>query len=94
MKVTFKKKKQKTRIFKIDWSYFVDSDIRKQSMSKKDHFNAPFQLTFQLTSAENVNAIEFELSQALHETFSFLYIQLVTCFAIAIVAKCKFQVNQ
>ena len=39
-------------------------------MSKNDHFNAPFQLT----SAENVKAIEFELSRALNETFYFLYI--------------------
>ena len=87
MKVTFM---EKTSIFKIDWSYFLDSDIRKQSMSKNDHFNAPFQLT----SAENVKAIEFKLSQALDETFSFLYIQLVTCFAITIGAKCKLEVNQ
>ena len=38
-------------------------------MSKKTHVNAPFQLT----SAEKVKAIEFELSQALNETY-FLYI--------------------
>ena len=39
-------------------------------MSKRDHFNAPFQLT----SAENVKAIEFELSQALNETLCIIII--------------------
>ena len=51
MKVTFTKKKQGTS--KQAGAIFLDLDIRKQSMSKKDHFNAPFQLT----SSENVKAM-------------------------------------
>ena len=47
----YEKKKQGSS--KQAGAIFLDSDIRKQSMSKKDHFNA----TFQLTSSENVKAM-------------------------------------
>ena len=75
---------------KFTGAVFLDSDIRKEGMSKKDHFNA----LFQFTSAENVKAIEFELGETLDESFSFLYIQLMTCFAKTIRSKCKLEVNQ
>ena len=82
MKVTFMKKNKDLQ----NWL-----EVFFGLRHKKAKYDAPFQLT----SAANVEAVEFEFSQALkYQMRPFLYIQLMTCFAITIRVKYKLEVNQ